>query len=108
MFKVSNNKKQTYNYDKEGVSFSLHFTFPMKEDYNFGALLSKKDEFETFKESIVSARKSLVGWEGIVDENNVPLEFSEENQKNIFDQVTDFEGVLTDIIKLMSGMTGKN
>jgi len=119
MFTVKTNREKVYSYDKDGNAFKLKFTFLVKEDRDMKAL---QDKFTSAKKDadgkmqdeaalnilLYTMRTSMTGWEGIVDEEGKEVPFSEDAQKGIFDAVTDLEGVLTDLIMLYTGPTGKN
>lgn len=119
MFKVKTDRKKEYTYDKDGVSFKLFFEFKVKEDRNMSELQAKFDVAKKDAEGgiekqdalnimLYAIRVSLVGWEGIESEDGTPIEFNEDTQKYVFDAVTDLEGVLTDLIVMYVGPTGKN
>lgn len=113
MFKLKKDLEKVYTYDKDDVSFKLVFKSKCKEDMNFSSVTSQAKDAEDsddgkFRLFLTTLRSELISWEGIQDEDGVDVPFSEENQKLIFDQVTDLEGVLSDLITLYVGPKGKN
>ena len=112
--------KKRYDYDKDGIQFSLFFEFPYKEERSYSklkaALKNVEDEDDSVGNfTIFTLRTSLKGWEGIVDEENNTISLMDENgkvdeyiQKEVFEQITNIPGVMTDLVTLYMGVTSKN
>ena len=110
-------------FDDTDVCVKLFFEKVAVENLNFDELrdklnlkkvaINKEEEGQVKEEGSYNAflymlRKSLIGWEGIVDQNGVVVPFNENNQIAVFEEVQKEVSLIRKIIVAYSGINEKN
>jgi hypothetical protein len=130
VLKLDTKRKHVFEHSVGEDTYSFTFEFKCAEDLNYSELRKKinsssgevtlvteeggkkveqKVDSSTFNAFIYLLRTSLISWsDNIVDEDEKPLDFSELNQKVVFEYIKSQEDLYEKVLTAFGGNTGKN